>query len=74
MHELTVDALREKRRLKNGSEKKALLTGNEAIALGAYAGGLDMYFAYPMTPSSSLMHFLASHQKDLGVSVIDWRA
>jgi len=70
MHELTADALKEKRGLKNGSEKKVLLTGNEAIALGAYAGGLDMYFAYPMTPSSSLMHFLAAHQRDLGITVI----
>ena len=29
-----------------------LLTGNQAIALGAVQGGLNMYIAYPMTPSS----------------------
>ena len=35
------------------------MTGNEAIALGALAGGLQFYTAYPMTPSSSILHFLA---------------
>jgi len=61
-----------KRRLKSSDKKdrRALLTGNEAIALGAYAAGLDIYFAYPMTPSSTLMHFLASHQKDFGITVV----
>jgi len=72
VYDIASEALHDKIKLKeeNAGNKKALLTGNEAIALGAYAGGLDMYFAYPMTPSSSLMHFLASHQRDLGVSVI----
>jgi len=35
------------------------MTGNEAIALGALAGGLQFFVAYPMTPSSSILHFLA---------------
>src|SRR3989344_727119 len=35
------------------------MTGNEAIALGALAGGLQFYVAYPMSPSSSILHFLA---------------
>jgi len=37
----------------------ATMTSNEAIALGALAGGLQFYVAYPMTPSSSILHFLA---------------
>lgn len=65
------EAIGGKVRLKRGGDvKKSLLTGNEAAALGAYAGGLDIYFAYPMTPSSSLMHFLAAHQKDFGITVV----
>jgi len=56
--------------LKKGDKKKRLLTGNDAIALGAYAAGLDLYFAYPMTPSSSLLHFYAHHGKELGVAAI----
>jgi 2-oxoglutarate/2-oxoacid ferredoxin oxidoreductase subunit alpha len=35
------------------------LTGNEAISLGAIAGGMKAYIAYPMTPSSSILHVLA---------------
>ncbi|MDY6986026.1 MAG: 2-oxoacid:acceptor oxidoreductase family protein [Candidatus Thermoplasmatota archaeon] len=70
IYEKAVKALKEKRKLKKGSSHGKLLTGNEAIALGAYAGGLDIYFAYPMTPSSSLMHFLASHQKEFGITVV----
>lgn len=35
------------------------MTGNDAIALGAIAGGLQAYVAYPMTPSSSILHTLA---------------
>src|SRR3989338_6665790 len=37
------------------------MTGNEAVALGAIAGGLQFYAAYPMTPSSSIMHYLAKN-------------
>ena len=37
----------------------ATMTGNEAIALGALANGLQFYAAYPMTPSSSILHYLA---------------
>lgn len=44
-------------------------TGNEAIALGALAGGLKFYAAYPMTPSSSILHFLAEKAKDAKIVV-----
>jgi 2-oxoglutarate ferredoxin oxidoreductase subunit alpha len=56
--------------LKEGDGERPLLYGNEAIALGAAAGGLDVYVAYPMTPSSSILHFLAAHDRDLGVAVV----
>ncbi|HDJ96492.1 MAG TPA: 2-oxoacid:acceptor oxidoreductase subunit alpha [Candidatus Aenigmarchaeota archaeon] len=42
--------------------RKIFLTGNEAIALGAIAAGLDIYIAYPMTPSTPVLHFLAQKQ------------
>ncbi len=41
-------------------EEEMLLTGNDAISLGALAAGLQMYVAYPMTPSSGILHYLAS--------------
>jgi 2-oxoglutarate ferredoxin oxidoreductase subunit alpha len=46
-----------------------LLTGNEATGLGLVKAGLDFYFAYPMTPTTSLLNFLAQRQKELGVKV-----
>ncbi|OGY24760.1 MAG: hypothetical protein A2Y57_01835 [Candidatus Woykebacteria bacterium RBG_13_40_7b] len=45
--------------LKKQENRLLTMTGNEAIALGALAGGLQFYAAYPMTPSSSILHFLA---------------
>jgi 2-oxoglutarate/2-oxoacid ferredoxin oxidoreductase subunit alpha len=47
-----------------------LLTGNEAIGLGMVKGGLDAYVSYPMTPSSTLLHFLAEHQERFGITVV----
>ncbi|MBI3954485.1 2-oxoacid:acceptor oxidoreductase subunit alpha [Candidatus Collierbacteria bacterium] len=40
------------------------LTGSVATSLGAISAGLNLYAAYPMTPSSPLLHFLATHQDD----------
>lgn len=47
-----------------------LLTGNEAIGLGLVSGGLSAYISYPMTPSSTLLHFLAEQAERLGLTVI----
>lgn len=46
-----------------------LLTGNEAVALGMVKAGLKFYFAYPMTPATSIMNFLAQRE-NLRVKVI----
>ena len=48
-------------------EALPLLQGNEAIALGAVRAGLKLYVAYPMTPASSILHFLARHEEELGI-------
>jgi 2-oxoglutarate ferredoxin oxidoreductase subunit alpha len=47
-----------------------LVTGNEAISLGAVKAGLNMYIAYPMTPASAILHYLAAHEKELGVVTV----
>ncbi|MDD5416645.1 MAG: 2-oxoacid:acceptor oxidoreductase subunit alpha [Candidatus Aenigmarchaeota archaeon] len=44
-------------------KEKYFLTGNEAISLGAIAGGLDVYMAYPMTPATGVLHEIARLQK-----------
>ena len=47
-----------------------VVTGNEAISLGLIKGGLKAYIAYPMTPSSSILHFLAQKSEDFSLKVI----
>lgn len=39
-------------------QRKLLMTGNEAVALGALAGGVRAYYGYPMTPATSIQKFL----------------
>jgi len=53
-----------------GQEVLPLVSGNEACGLGLVAAGLDAYIAYPMTPSSSLLHFLAHVAEDFNITVI----
>lgn len=48
--------------LKKGSasaKNKIILTANEAVALGTIAAHCQFYSAYPMTPASSVLHYLA---------------
>jgi 2-oxoglutarate/2-oxoacid ferredoxin oxidoreductase subunit alpha len=51
------------------AEPKLLMTGNQAIALGAAAAGCKFLAQYPMTPATSIMHWMASHAQSLGVVV-----
>ncbi|MDD4583673.1 MAG: indolepyruvate ferredoxin oxidoreductase subunit alpha, partial [Eubacteriales bacterium] len=44
---------------------KQLLTGNEAIARGAYEAGLVFASAYPGTPSTEILENLANYKKEL---------
>jgi 2-oxoglutarate ferredoxin oxidoreductase subunit alpha len=50
-------------------QKRMFLTGNEAIALGAVAGGCKFYSAYPMTPASGILHWLAPKGPKYGIVV-----
>ncbi|MFA6349403.1 MAG: 2-oxoacid:acceptor oxidoreductase family protein [Candidatus Omnitrophota bacterium] len=47
-----------------------LITGNEAIGLGLIKAGLKAYIAYPMTPSSGILHFMASNAQSFGLKVM----
>ncbi|HZD42152.1 MAG TPA: 2-oxoacid:acceptor oxidoreductase family protein, partial [Terriglobales bacterium] len=51
-------------------QKKLLMTGNEAIALGAAAAGMRCFFGYPITPASEIMEWLAVHLPKLGGTVL----
>lgn len=52
-----------------GQPKRLLVDGNEAVGLGALAAGIGLYAAYPMTPASSILHFMAAHEREAGVVV-----
>ncbi|EQD30657.1 protein containing Pyruvate flavodoxin/ferredoxin oxidoreductase, partial [mine drainage metagenome] len=45
------------------------MSGNQAIALGAVAAGLKFLSQYPMTPATSIMHWLAAHAESFHVVV-----
>jgi len=51
------------------NEPKYLMTGNEAICLGALAAGVKFLAQYPMTPASSILHWMAVHGPPHGVVV-----
>ncbi len=53
-----------------GPTRRMLLNGNEAIALGAVIAGCKFMAAYPMTPASSIMEYLAAKAKDLDLVMI----
>jgi len=46
-----------------------LMTGSEAMALGALASDLRFFSAYPMSPATPIMEFLAARQSDFELVV-----
>ncbi|HDQ59669.1 MAG TPA: 2-oxoacid:acceptor oxidoreductase subunit alpha [Candidatus Woesearchaeota archaeon] len=54
---------------KQGGSRK-LMSGNQAISLGAVKGGLEVYIAYPMTPASSILHYLAANRETFKVKTV----
>jgi 2-oxoglutarate ferredoxin oxidoreductase subunit alpha len=62
MYELTKAQVPVPRVLPMGESERLSVAGNDAIAMGAAAAGLDCYFSYPMTPTTGLLHFFAFNQ------------
>jgi 2-oxoglutarate ferredoxin oxidoreductase subunit alpha len=59
------------RKIKPLSEaRRMLLTGNEAISVGAIAAGCRFMAAYPMTPASSIMEYMAAKSKEFGLVMV----
>ncbi len=48
---------------------KKLLTGNEAIALGAYEAGIHYAAAYPGTPSTEILENIAKYKEEV---IAEW--
>jgi len=51
------------------SKSRMLIAGNDAIGLGAIASGCKFYAAYPMTPSTGIMLYIAGKAKEYGIVV-----
>jgi 2-oxoglutarate ferredoxin oxidoreductase subunit alpha len=56
-------------RLPEQPRPRLLMNGNQAFALGALAGGCRFIAAYPMTPATSIMEWLASVPPEYGVVI-----
>src|SRR5262249_11941489 len=47
----------------------AVLSGNIALAMGGVAAGVKFYCAYPMSPSTGVLHWMAAHARKAGIMV-----
>ena len=54
---------------KSDGKRRLVASGNALIGFGALAGGCRFYAAYPMTPASSLLHWLVKYGPKSGVLV-----
>ncbi|AAL63563.1 2-oxoacid ferredoxin oxidoreductase alpha subunit [Pyrobaculum aerophilum str. IM2] len=51
-------------------DPRVLMSGAEALALGSVMSGMKFYAAYPMTPASPILHWLAEWGPKFGVAVV----
>jgi 2-oxoglutarate/2-oxoacid ferredoxin oxidoreductase subunit alpha len=47
----------------------AVLSGNAAMAMGGAAAGVKFYCAYPMSPSTGVLHWMAEHARKAQIMV-----
>jgi 2-oxoglutarate ferredoxin oxidoreductase subunit alpha len=52
-----------------GPEPLGIVTGNQATAMGGAAAGVKFYAAYPMSPSTGVLMWMAAHARQLGIMV-----
>jgi 2-oxoglutarate ferredoxin oxidoreductase subunit alpha len=50
-----------------GAPRRMVMSGNQAFALGALAGGCRFISAYPMTPATSIIEWMAKHEHRFGI-------
>ena len=53
----------------DGGKPLAVWSGNDALAMGAAAAGCKFYAAYPMSPASGVLHWMAANARNLGIMV-----
>ena len=52
-----------------GGKPLAVWSGNDALAMGGAAAGVKFYAAYPMSPASGVLHWMANNARNLGIMV-----
>ena len=52
-----------------GAKPLGVITGNQATAMGGAAAGVKFYAAYPMSPSTGVLMWMAAHAWQLGIMV-----
>ncbi len=57
--------------LKHGKGYAVFMNGNQGLAEGAVKSGLDIYYAYPMTPATPLLGELAERQEEKNILVLE---
>jgi 2-oxoglutarate ferredoxin oxidoreductase subunit alpha len=57
------------KQLQKTTQKWALMTGNELIAMGAAFAGCKFYCAYPMSPATHILEWFAGHAKEHDICV-----
>ena len=56
-------------RLPDTGKPLAVATGNESMAMGGVAAGVKFYCAYPMSPATGILMWMAAHARKLGIMV-----
>ena len=71
--ELGFNSVENKFQVLDKEEKKykdyMIISGNDALSLGAIAGGLNFYSAYPMSPSTGILEYLSAKSEEAGIVV-----
>lgn len=52
------------------TSETVMMSGNESLAFGALAGGLNCFFGYPITPATDIMEWLAKRLPAFGGAVV----
>ena len=52
-----------------GGKPLAVWSGNDALAMGGAAAGVKFYAAYPMSPATGVLHWMANNGRNLGIMV-----
>ena len=55
--------------LPSGGKPLAVWSGNEALAMGGAVSGVKFYAAYPMSPATGVLHWMAQNARNLGIMV-----